>query len=83
MEHGGIWVDEMTPLKEWKKEQGLTYEGIITRLGGKWKRIHLVNIFNGNSIPGTALLVALQALTGLSNQEILSNYNLPGGNENG
>lgn len=72
----------MTPLKNWKKKQGLTYEGIITRLGGKWKRIHLVNVFNGNSIPGTALLVALQALTGLSNQEILSNYNLPGGDEN-
>lgn len=71
----------MTPLKNWKKEQGLTYEGIVTRLGGKWKRAHLVNVFNGNGIPGTALLVALEALTGLSNSEILANFNLPGGGE--
>ena len=80
----------MTPLKQWKKEQGLTYEGIITRLAkyirpGQpgWKRVHLVNVFNGNSVPGTVLLVALEALTGLSNREILINFDLPGGGENG
>jgi hypothetical protein len=70
---------KMTPLLKWKKEQGLTYEGIITRLGGKWKRVHLVNVFNGNSTPGSLLLVSLEALTGLTIREILINFNLPGG----
>jgi hypothetical protein len=69
----------MTPLLKWKKEQGLTYEGIITRLGGKWKRVHLVNVFNGNSTPGSLLLVSLEALTGLTIREILINFKLPGG----
>lgn len=70
----------MTPLKKWKKEQGLNYEGVIKRLGGKWKRAHLVNVFNGNGIPGVALLLALKALTGLDDSEILVGFNLPGEN---
>jgi hypothetical protein len=68
----------MTPLKKWKKEQGLTYKGIRSRLGGKWKREHLVNVFNGNGVPGPFLLVSLEALTGLSTREILVNFKLPG-----
>lgn len=69
----------MTPLKKWKKKQGLTYEGIITRIRpyGKWKRGHLVNVFNGNGVPGPLLLVTLEALTGLSTSEILVNFKLP------
>lgn len=67
----------MTPLLEWKNEKGLTYKGIISRLGGKWKRVHLTNVFNGKSTPGTALLCALQAMTGLSNREILDGFVIP------
>jgi transcriptional regulator with XRE-family HTH domain len=67
----------MTPLKKWKKEQGLTYEGIVSRLGGKWKRVHISNVFNGHSTPSTALLCALQAATGLSNREILGGFVIP------
>jgi hypothetical protein len=74
---------KMTPLLQWKKEQGLTYEGVIKRLGGKWKRAHLVNVFNGNGIPGVALFFALKALTGLKDNEILVNFNLPGGDHDG
>lgn len=70
-------MTELTPLLEWKKKQGLTYEGIIFRLGYKWKRVHLVNVFNGHSTPGTALLCALQAMTGLSNREILDGFVIP------
>ena len=72
----------MTPLLEWKKEQGLTYNGVVSRLGGKWKREHLVNVFNGNGVPGPLLLVSLEALTGLSTREILVNFELPGGDKN-
>lgn len=68
----------MTALKKWKKEQGLTYEGVVKRLGGQWKRAHIINVFNGTNPPGLMLYLAIEDLTGLSKSQILENFDLPG-----
>jgi hypothetical protein len=69
-------------LKEWKKAQGVTYRYIIRRLsdiGVDVGRVHLCNVFRGKYVPNVRLLIALKSITGLSDSEVLSHFDLPGG----
>jgi hypothetical protein len=69
-------------LKEWKKAHGVTYRFVILRLkeiGVNVGREHLVNIFNGKYAPNVRLLIALKSITGLTDGEVLSHFDLPGG----